>query len=155
MRLIHDSGGILSEGGDTKKFPWNQSLPHGSVLPPNTPTMGKLTQNQYGPEAGSLSKHIGGGVKNVGLVYIDAAGVSRKAIIKSVAKGMVVGKVKGGGDLIVGGGDGGVVTGMPNDWKEKEAAEGRYTDDTYISGGNGAAPPSYSGSAVGDSKGKR
>ena len=89
--------------------------------------------HKYGSEAGEISKHIGSGVKNVGLVYIDAAGVSRRAIVKSVAKGMVVGKVRGGGDLIVGGGDGGVVTGLPTDWKEKEAAQGRYTDS--MSGG--------------------
>lgn len=66
--------------------------------------------HRYGPEAGEISRSIGGGVKNVGLVYIDATGVSRRAIVKSVAKGMVVGKVKGGGDLIVGGGDGGMVS---------------------------------------------
>ncbi|KAF4632271.1 hypothetical protein G7Y89_g5858 [Cudoniella acicularis] len=66
--------------------------------------------HKYGPEAGEISRSLGGGFKNVGLVYIDAAGVSRKAIVKSVAKGMVVGKVRGGGDLIVGGGDGGGVS---------------------------------------------
>ena len=63
--------------------------------------------HKFGPDAGEIAKSIGGGVRNVGLVYIDATGVSRKAIVKSVAKGMVVGKVKGGGDLVVGGGDGG------------------------------------------------
>ncbi|KAG9230773.1 senescence-associated protein-domain-containing protein [Amylocarpus encephaloides] len=63
--------------------------------------------HKYGAEAGQVSRNIGGGFKNVGLVYIDATGVSRRAIVKSVAKGMVVGKVRGGGDLVVGGGDGG------------------------------------------------
>jgi spartin len=120
--------------------------------------------HRWGDEAGEVSKSIGGGFKNVGLVYIDAAGVSRKAIVKSVAKGMVVGKVKGGGDLIVGGGDGGVittapssVTGAPINWKEKEALQGRYTDDASVmSGGRDspdlvgygrAAPPSYKSGA--------
>lgn len=92
--------------------------------------------HKYGAEAGEISKSIGGGFKNVGLVYIDATGVSRRAIIKSVAKGMVVGKVKGGGDLIVGGGDGGVVTLPPKNWKEQEALEGRQTDDYSMSGGS-------------------
>ncbi|RDL31983.1 Uncharacterized protein BP5553_09385 [Venustampulla echinocandica] len=122
--------------------------------------------HKYGPEAGNISRNIGGGFKNVGLVYIDATGVSRKAIIKSVAKGMVVGKVRGGGDLIVGGGDGGTMIG-PNGnssssssihsqhWKEKEASQGRYTDDHSMSGGRdspevvgfgrAAPPPAYSG----------
>lgn len=61
--------------------------------------------HRWGDEAGEVSRNIGGGFKNVGLVYIDVTGVSRRAILKSVAKGMVVGKVKGGGEVIVGGGD--------------------------------------------------
>lgn len=118
-----------------------------------------VVSHKYGPEAGAISRSIGGGFKNVGLVYIDAAGVSRRAIVKSVAKGMVVGKVRGGGDLIVGGGDGGRASPVPSatekpmNWKEREASEGRYTDDASImSGGRAspevvgygrAAPPSY------------
>ena len=66
--------------------------------------------HRYGTDARQIASEVAGGVKNVGLVYIDVAGVSRKAVLKSVAKGMVVGKVKGGGEVIVGGGDGGVVT---------------------------------------------
>ncbi|KAI1377534.1 senescence-associated protein-domain-containing protein [Hypoxylon crocopeplum] len=61
-----------------------------------------MVTHKWGAEAGELSKHLGGSVKNVGLVYIDVTGVSRKAIIKAVGKGMVVGKVKGGGEIIVG-----------------------------------------------------
>lgn len=64
--------------------------------------------HKWGPEAGEVTRSIGTGVKNVGLVYIDVTGVSRKAIIKSVAKGMVVGRTASGQDVIVGGGDGGV-----------------------------------------------
>lgn len=61
--------------------------------------------HRWGEEAGEVSRNLGGGVKNVGLVYIDVAGVSRRAVLKSVAKGMIVGKVKGGGQVIVGGGE--------------------------------------------------
>jgi spartin len=115
--------------------------------------------HKFGPEAGEVTRSLSRGFKNVGLVYIDATGVSRRAIIKSVAKGMVVGKVRGTGDLVVGGGDGGQVsTAPPENWKEKEAAEGRYTDDPYMSGGRdspgvvgfGRAAPSY-GMGVGES----
>jgi spartin len=121
-----------------------------------------VVTHKYGAEAGEISKSIGGGFKNVGLVYIDATGVSRKAIVKSVAKGMVVGKMRGGGDLVVGGGDGGVMTAprkKEESWKEKEAREGRYTDDVKMSGGRDspdifgvgrAAPPPY-GSGPGES----
>jgi spartin len=70
--------------------------------------------HKYGAEAGSITSNLAGGVKNVGLVYIDVTGVSRRAIIKSVAKGMVVGKVKDkhGQEqtVMVGGGDGGRIT---------------------------------------------
>lgn len=61
--------------------------------------------HKWGAEAGEVSRNLGGGFKNVGLVYIDVTGVSRRAVLKSVAKGMVVGKVKGGGQVIVGGTD--------------------------------------------------
>jgi len=117
--------------------------------------------HKYGSEAGELSRHIGGGVKNVGLVYIDATGVSRRAIIKSVAKGMVVGKVRGGGDLVVYGGDGGVVATPPSNWKEQESLQGRYTEgsEASVHGGNeeprrvafGRRTPPSSGSGVGES----
>jgi spartin len=69
-----------------------------------------VVSHKWGPEAGELTKGLGGGVKNVGLVYIDVTGVSRKALIKSVVKGMVVGRAPNGGDLIVGDGSGGVVS---------------------------------------------
>lgn len=65
--------------------------------------------HRYGDQAGAIAADLAGGVKNVGLVYIDVAGVSRRAVIKSVAKGMVVGRVRGGGEVIVGGGNGGEV----------------------------------------------
>ena len=43
--------------------------------------------HRYGEDAKAVTSHLAGGVKNVGLVYVDAAGVSRRAVIKSVAKG--------------------------------------------------------------------
>lgn len=64
---------------------------------------------RYGEDARNVASDLAGGVRNVGLVYVDAAGVSRRAVIKSVAKGMVVGKMPNGQNLVVGGGDGGVI----------------------------------------------
>lgn len=75
-----------------------------------------VVNHKYGNEAGQAAKSLTGGVKNVGLVYIDAVGVSRKAVLKSVAKGMVVGRMPNGQALVVGAGDGGVEPGQ----------EGRY-----------------------------
>jgi spartin len=69
---------------------------------------------------------------------------------------MVVGKMRGGGDLVVGGGDGGVYSNTKKkeelNWKEREAMEGRFADDVKMSGGRESpdvagygrqAPPPY------------
>lgn len=74
-----------------------------NLLTSTTSSVSQVVEHKWGPEAGQVSRNLGGGVKNVGLVYIDVTGVSRRAVLKSVAKGMVVGNVKGGGKVIVGG----------------------------------------------------
>ncbi|KAF3767354.1 hypothetical protein M406DRAFT_345400 [Cryphonectria parasitica EP155] len=87
----------------------------------------KVVTHRWGPDAGDISKSLSGGVKNVGLVYIDVTGVSRRAILKSVAKGMVVGRVAdGGGQVIVGGGDGGSETSPITGAKGKKVATVKY-----------------------------
>lgn len=50
--------------------------------------------HRYGEEARNVAHGLGGSIKNVGMVYVDASGVSRRAVVKSVAKGMIVGQVK-------------------------------------------------------------
>ncbi|OQN96285.1 hypothetical protein B0A48_17541 [Cryoendolithus antarcticus] len=109
--------------------------------------------HRYGQEAGSIVAELAGGVKNVGLVYIDVTGVSRRAVIKSVAKGMLVGKVRGGGEVIVGGGDGGEIP--EEDWKRAQGngaapgasgfapTQGEYRGYGTGSEKGGAAPPEY------------
>jgi spartin len=115
--------------------------------------------HKYGAEAGSITSNLAGGVKNVGLVYIDVTGVSRRAIIKSVAKGMVVGKVKDKNGVeqtvMVGGGDGGRVT-------EADLNPGLGASNTNVTpnvsgaapGGQvsfGTAPPPTYRSGIGES----
>ncbi|KAI9684141.1 MAG: hypothetical protein M1829_003411 [Trizodia sp. TS-e1964] len=115
-----------------------------------------IVGHRYGPEAGEVAKGVTGGFQNVGLVYIDAAGVSRRAIVKSVAKGMVVGKVKGGGNLVINNNESAVFTGIPQAWGEKGDgasalgagnSTGRATpsgnENTFGSG----PPPSYASRA--------
>lgn len=97
-----------------------------TLLSGTTSSMSTVVGHRWGPEAGELSRHLGGGFKNVGLVYIDVTGVSRRAILKSVAKGMVVGKVKGGGQIIVGDSNG-------------------TNNVAVVSGGNGSGSGSGSG----------
>ncbi|EXJ62128.1 hypothetical protein A1O7_02561 [Cladophialophora yegresii CBS 114405] len=98
--------------------------------------------HKYGKEAGNVAHGLAGGVKNVGLVYIDAMGVSRRAVIKSVAKGMVVGRMPNGQQLVVGSGDGGVVPAeaIGADRKKNDY----YSSDMYGGASQaGAAPPGY------------
>lgn len=107
--------------------------------------------HKYGAEAGSIASNLAGGVKNVGLVYIDVTGVSRRAIIKSVAKGMVVGKVrdKKGNEqtVIVGGGDGGTIT--PSDINPQLGVQNNNLPPNMSSSGPagqvgfGGPPPTY------------
>lgn len=99
-----------------------------------------MVGHRWGEEAGSITAELAGGVKNVGLVYIDVTGVSRRAVIKSVAKGMVVGKVKGGGEVVVGGGDGGV---LPEEEKKRLEEQGMQQQ-----GMSGGAGPSGSGAGA-------
>ncbi|OCK74512.1 hypothetical protein K432DRAFT_310561 [Lepidopterella palustris CBS 459.81] len=98
--------------------------------------------HKYGPDAGSIAAELAGGVKNVGLVYIDVTGVSRRAVIKSVARGMVVGHVKGGGEVVVGGGDSGV--------GNSNLGQGQATGAPGVVGFGNAAPSIYS-TPVGES----
>lgn len=107
--------------------------------------------HKWGEQAGSLAGDLAGGVKNVGLVYIDVTGVSRKAVIKSVAKGMVIGKVRGGGQVVVGGGDGGDLP--QQDYKNAQGPQGaenfkggfQPASDVYqpLGSGSNAPPPRY------------
>ncbi|KAL4997850.1 senescence-associated protein-domain-containing protein [Aspergillus recurvatus] len=81
-----------------------------NVLTSGSSAASAMIGHRYGAEAGTVASNLTGGIKNVGLVYIDASGVSRKAVLKSVAKGMVVGRMKDGQQVVVGSGDGGEVS---------------------------------------------
>ncbi|KAL4799047.1 senescence-associated protein-domain-containing protein [Aspergillus venezuelensis] len=81
-----------------------------NVLVSGSSAASTMIGHRYGAEAGTVASNVTGGIKNVGLVYIDASGVSRKAVLKSVAKGMVVGRMTDGQQVVVGAGDGGQVS---------------------------------------------
>ncbi|OJI84974.1 hypothetical protein ASPTUDRAFT_54677 [Aspergillus tubingensis CBS 134.48] len=113
--------GVNKSGGDYKPGILNKSLIAFStltdgieqgarnVLITGSNAASTMIGHRYGEQAGSVASDLTGGVKNVGLVYIDAAGVSRKAVLKSVARGMVVGRMRNGQQVLVGTGDGGDV----------------------------------------------
>jgi spartin len=46
--------------------------------------------HRFGPEAGKVTAELTTGVKNVGLVYIDVTGVSRRALIKSTVSSTIL-----------------------------------------------------------------
>lgn len=107
-----------------------------NLLASSTNAATTVVTHKYGPEAGDISRSIGGGFKNVGLVYIDVTGVSRRAVLKSVAKGMVVGKTADGGEVIVGGADGGELT-------HQKGGQFRDSDtDSFVSAAEGKKPVS-------------
>ena len=64
-----------------------------------------IVRHKYGDQAADISHGLGSTVRNVGLVYVDARGVTRKALIKGAAKGMLFKtKVGNGNEVILGGG---------------------------------------------------
>ena len=122
-----------------------------------------VVSHKYGAEAGQAAGAFAGGIKNVGLVYIDATGVSRKAVIKSVAKGMVVGRMPNGEQLMVGDGDGGQMPAqfMHQQQLESGQASGFSGGDrktkpmmeapgTVVGFGNAAPPPAYASQGIGE-----
>lgn len=63
-----------------------------------------VVRHKYGDHAAEISHGLGSSVRNVGLVYVDARGVTRKALIKGAAKGMLFkAKVGNGNEVILGG----------------------------------------------------
>jgi spartin len=92
--------------------------------------------HRYGEDARKVATQLTSGVTNVGLVYIDVTGVSRRAVIKSVAKGMVVGRVKDGRTVMVGAGDGGDVPAVAG-------PSGTSSSLAGLGSGGGPPPPGY------------
>ncbi|KAI1813173.1 senescence-associated protein-domain-containing protein [Poronia punctata] len=103
-----------------------------------------IVTHKWGDEAGEITKHLGGSVKSVALVYVDVTGVSRKAVIKAVGKGMVVGKVKIGNnqtaDVIVSGGQGEGEGNFVAVQGEEDAASQFAKDSSSFGGASAKAP---------------
>ncbi|KAF3918093.1 Spartin [Orbilia brochopaga] len=145
---VDKDGNELSRKAPSKPGLLNKSLIAFSTLADGIDAAGKhllssgsnaaatVVKHRYGDEAGSMAYGLTSSVKNVGLVYVDAAGVSRRAVVKSVAKGMVLGKVKGGGELVAASGDGthGAVVYPP------EKSESQQT--LWVPQGNAGGPSS-------------
>ena len=55
--------------------------------------------HKYGADAGHATALLGGSVRNVVVMYVDARGVGRKAIVKRTAKGMFKGTMNDGEEV--------------------------------------------------------
>lgn len=62
-----------------------------TLLNGSTTSTTKVITHSYGQEAGELAGDFGRSLGNCAMVYIDARGISRKAIVKGVGMGMVKG----------------------------------------------------------------
>ncbi|KAK4706130.1 spartin, partial [Phenoliferia sp. Uapishka_3] len=60
-----------------------------------------IVGHRYGPEAQKISLQVGGSVKHAALVYIDARGVTRKALLKSVGKHAIRAKLVDGREVVL------------------------------------------------------
>ncbi|KAG9124234.1 hypothetical protein FRC07_012325 [Ceratobasidium sp. 392] len=58
--------------------------------------------HRYGPDVGASTKSMGETVRNVGVVYIDARGVGRRALIKRAGKRVIKGRLGSGKEVVLG-----------------------------------------------------
>lgn len=68
----------------------------------STTAASSVVGHRYGDAAGRVAADAVGAARNVALVYIDRTGVSRRAVVKAAARGMVVGCVRDGQRVVVG-----------------------------------------------------
>lgn len=118
-----------------------------SLLDASASATTAVVGHKYGEEARSVARDVTGSAQNVGLVYVDASGVSRRAIVKGVAKGMVVGKVRGGGQVIVPGNNP-QINGPPQGWGGGPLG-GLYAGPPPIPNNSGTKIPGIVGNEVG------
>lgn len=60
-----------------------------------------VVQHRYGKEAGALATDLTGSVRNVALVYFDARGVGRTALLKGTIKGGVKARMSDGSTVVL------------------------------------------------------
>ncbi|GAA6013659.1 hypothetical protein JCM11491_002742 [Sporobolomyces phaffii] len=126
-----------------------------SLLESGTKSASEVVHHRYGPEARGIADDAGKSVKHCALVYIDARGVTRRALIKAVGKGALKAKMADGSQLYLT--DSSDTSEYELQRIEQAATSGASTNpfdrDTKVpmlpyraaggGGGGGAAPPSY------------
>ncbi|GAA5898600.1 hypothetical protein JCM6882_000876 [Rhodosporidiobolus microsporus] len=70
-----------------------------TLLDSGSKSASQVIHHKYGSEARGVADDVGGSVKHCALVYIDARGVGRKALLKSVGKSALRAKMADGSEL--------------------------------------------------------
>jgi len=99
----------------------------------NAATM--AVSHKYGADAGQMAAALGGGLRNVGLVYVGVTGIPRQAIIRG-GRGALVGRVMDANgneaDVIVGDADTKMITDGKMNTDEKMSTEGKMVEDMKL-----------------------
>ncbi|GAA5951570.1 hypothetical protein JCM21900_000516 [Sporobolomyces salmonicolor] len=70
-----------------------------TLLDSGSKSASQVIHHKYGPEARGVADNLGGSIKHCVLVYVDARGVTRRALLKSVGKGALKAKMADGSEL--------------------------------------------------------
>ncbi|GAA5940302.1 senescence-associated domain-containing protein [Sporobolomyces koalae] len=70
-----------------------------TLLESGSKTANQVVHHKWGSEAAGISDNAGRSIKHCALVYIDARGVTRRALIKAVGKGALKAKMADGSEL--------------------------------------------------------
>ena len=91
-----------------------------------------VARHKYGDQAADISHGLGSTVRNVGLVYVDARGVTRKALIKGAAKGMLFKAKVGNEDEVILGGDSLGESDAPQSQYNTKGASGGFAEESGL-----------------------
>ncbi|GAA5995229.1 senescence-associated domain-containing protein [Rhodotorula paludigena] len=72
-----------------------------TLLDSSTKSASQVIHHKYGAEARGVADDLGSSVKHVAVVYIDARGVTRKALLKGVGKGAIRARMADGSEVIL------------------------------------------------------
>ncbi|GAA5838288.1 hypothetical protein JCM9279_003189 [Rhodotorula babjevae] len=112
-----------------------------TLLDSGSKSASQVIHHKYGAEARGVADDVGSSVKHVALVYVDARGVTRKALLKGVGKGAIKAQLSDGSQVYLSG-DGDELKQL-----EAAAAQGQgQIEGAPRAGGAGAMP---GGSRVG------
>ncbi|GAA6031901.1 hypothetical protein JCM8097_003327 [Rhodosporidiobolus ruineniae] len=114
-----------------------------TLLDSGSKSASNMIHHSYGAEARDVADNVGGSVKHCALVYIDARGVGRKALLKSVGKSALRAKMADGSELLLSNDNGElkqIETSALHGGNVPLALEGRASGSTTPRGGYGYAP---------------